>query len=279
MQANKKAKKVLKRVVLPLYGVVAIWVIVGSIVFHEARTVDQIDPSQETFYLLKEQALKVPTGEPPEGGRTPETEVVYPKGAEIGQEFVSRWRYNIDQGYRKAEDVIPVTGHGSIIGVNLTMPLVVMNFGALVVLLWMLLWDPIIAVLDARAEKIKGNLEAASQARAEGEEAREQYIEQLRDSRAERTELIENGQRLGSEERERIIQEATEEAERMVADARRQIEIETERARAELRAELGEIAARLAGKILRREIASADHRELVRAFLKDLETGEGGSAA
>jgi len=272
MQANPKAKKLLVRVMLPLYGVAVVWVIVASIMFHEKRTIDQIDPTFETFYLLEDTTLKSPVGEVPGTASPKETEVVFVKGTKIDREFVELWRYNIGRNYRKADETIPVTGRGSIIGLNLTLPLVLMNFAVLLVLLRMLLWDPIIQILDKRAETIKGDLEAAGTAKAEAEQARGKYLQQLRSSRAERAELISAGERLGNEQAQRIVERAREEAARIVTEARRQIGIEADRARAELRAELGRMAARLAERILRREVNASDHSELVDGFLKDLET-------
>jgi len=270
MQANPKAKKMLKRIVLPLYGVIVVAVIVAGIVFHEKRTIDQIDTDQETFYLLESHTLRALTSS--ESEPTAETEVRFPKGSRIGHDFIDIWRYNIDKGYLPQDTPIAVTGTGSIIAVNLTLPLVLMNFVVLVVILWMLLWDPIIQVLDKRAETIKNDLDGAASEKAQAEKTHAEYVAQLRSSRAERAELIEKGEHLGNEQSERIVQRARDEADRIIAEARSQIEIEIERARAELTTEIGEMAAALAERILRREITADDHRQLVDGFLKELDT-------
>jgi len=163
---------------------------------------------------------------------------------------------------------------GEIIGVNYTIVMQWLNFLILLALLYGFLWEPMLKLLDKRREQIASDLRTARS----GRETVEKEVAELRKERvlaqAERRELREKGAREGEDERKRIVAAAREEAARLLEAARQSINAETEGARADLRNYLAEVSIAAAEKIVAHEIRQEDHEELIRDFLKELDTAE-----
>ncbi len=163
---------------------------------------------------------------------------------------------------------------GEIIGVNYTIVMQWLNFLILLALLYGFLWEPMLKLLDERRERIASDLKTARS----GRETVEKEVAELRKERvaaqAERRELREKGVHEGEDERKRIVAAAREEAAKLLDAARQSIGAETEDARADLRNYLAEVSIAAAEKIVAHEIRPEDHEELIRDFLRELDTAE-----
>ena len=163
---------------------------------------------------------------------------------------------------------------GEIIGVNYTIVMQWLNFLILLALLYGFLWEPMLKLLDERREQIASDLKTARN----GRETAENELAELRKERvvaqAERRELREKGVHEGEDERKRIVAAAREEAAKLLEAARQSIGAETENARADLRNYLAEVSVAAAEKIVAHEIRQEDHEQLIRDFLKELDTAE-----
>jgi F-type H+-transporting ATPase subunit b len=73
-------------------------------------------------------------------------------------------------------------------------------------------------------------------------------------------------------ERDRLLADARAAAERIRRDARIAVEQEARRAKEELRDEAAEMAVRLAGDLLKRQVTDADRARLVDEFVERVET-------
>jgi F-type H+-transporting ATPase subunit b len=137
---------------------------------------------------------------------------------------------------------------------------------AMIVFVWIcmkLIWPPILEAIEERQEKIAEGLAAAdkSQQALEAasakageivEQARHQATEILDQAHARANEIVAEGKAAGVKERERQLAAATAE-----------IEQSTNRAREELRGQVSAIAIAGAEKILKREIDSKAHEEIL----------------
>lgn len=170
----------------------------------------------------------------------------------------------------KTLPTVYVKGAGNIMGFDLTLVFIVMNFLGLLVILYLLLWDPILKVLDDRAATIQTDLDTAASNRKQAATLKGKYEQFMLGSKQERQELIAEGRKEGESERQRIVGAAREEAEKIVERTRGELEAAAEKVRRDLRAEVGGISVELAEKILRREISEQDHEELVNDFLSRL---------
>ena len=167
-----------------------------------------------------------------------------------------------------------ITGSANVVGFDMTLILIALNFVGLLAILRVLLWDPILKALDNRAEGIRTELETARSTRTQADELLVKYNTQLDDAREQRQKLINDGRSEGEQERERIVAEARDEAQQALDRGRGEIDAELNGARATLKREVGAMAVGLAERILRREINETDQSQLVETFLGELEKEE-----
>jgi len=195
--------------------------------------------------------------------------VVLPAGALIKE---SLWNRVLAAERDLVSDVeVRVRGGGNIMGFSLDLALVVMNFLGLLCILYVVLWDPILAILDQRAETIRSDLDAARSKREAARGLHDKYTTLMDQAKKEREELMAAGRRDGEAERETLVGRAREEAEKVLARARDDIAGEADKARRELRREIAALSTQVATEILRREIRSEDQEALVQDFLNRLD--------
>ncbi len=152
---------------------------------------------------------------------------------------------------------------GSIINVNYTLLIQCMNFGILLLVLYGFLWDPLLSFLDERRKHVEGQLEDAAESKREARELVKQRQQELADLRAERADILEKAQNTAERQREDILERARREAERTAEETRERLREEYRRARTALREELGDLTARLAARVLQREVDQADHQRII----------------
>jgi F-type H+-transporting ATPase subunit b len=197
-----------------------------------------------------------------------EGKIVLPKGIPIGlMQIELLTEYGI-----AGEKEIPVQGHGQIISINATMGFVILNFLILAALLYGLLWEPIMKMLDDRAASIRKDIEQASASREDAEKLKQRYEQAMANARSEANRLRQEKVREGDAEKDNIISRARDEARRLVEDARSQITAAVSDAKRDLRKEVGGISVEIAARILGREVDQNVHRQMIDEFLRNLET-------
>ena len=169
---------------------------------------------------------------------------------------------------------LAVKGRGGLIQVNMTFLFAWLNYLAFVVVLGAVLWGPVTKALDARAAEIRGNIDGASNARAEAEKLRDTYANVVDETRKRMDGMLEESRQEGLAERDRIVRAAQEEAARETDRGRAELASEAERARRALLREVAGLSGDLAGRVLGREVKPSDHEQLVDAFLAEVEKGE-----
>lgn len=144
---------------------------------------------------------------------------------------------------------------------------------AMLVFVWFcmkFIWPPIMNAIEERQTEIANGLAAAERgqqsldkAKAEADEivdgARKQATTILDQAHARANEIVADGKANGVKERERQI-----------SAARSEVEQETNRAREELRGQVSAIAVASAEKILRREIDSKAHEDILSRLAAEL---------
>ena len=123
-------------------------------------------------------------------------------------------------------------------------------FGAVFIVLRMILLPRMMTTLNERTDQIDGGLERAAETQAEAGRLREQYQAQLADARHEAARLREQSREEGAAIIAEMRVQAQAEARRITEAARAQIEADRQQAFASLRAEIGTLSVQLASKIV-----------------------------
>jgi F-type H+-transporting ATPase subunit b len=132
-------------------------------------------------------------------------------------------------------------------------------------------WPPIMKALDDRARKIADGLTAADKAKSDLALAEKKVVEELRKARESAGDVRTSAEKQASQ----LIDEARTEANRIVAQAREAAEAEAgvaaQRAKEALRDQVAHLAVAGAEKILRREINTQVHAELLANLKQELQ--------
>lgn len=139
-------------------------------------------------------------------------------------------------------------------------------------LLSTMVWPKIVAGLDERNDKIKGEIAAAEDARRQAKEALNEYEKNLAEARAQAQQMLEETKatqiELAAQLKSRAEVELTEMREKAKAD----IDAAKKQALNELYSESVNLATVMAGKILQREVSVNDEQRLMDESLAELKT-------
>lgn len=146
------------------------------------------------------------------------------------------------------------------------------NFGILVGVLTWAVYKPLLKVMAERRATIERGLEDAEAARRKIEEFEVWKQEQLAVFRQRADAILAQAVQLAEQTKKETAQRASDHATKIVQQAKTAIAAEREQMMAELKNELAELVALAAGKVVRRHLSPAQHRELVDAAVSALKS-------
>jgi F-type H+-transporting ATPase subunit b len=125
--------------------------------------------------------------------------------------------------------------------------------------------------LDARAQKIEGDIDAAEHLRTEADQILAEYRERLKEARAQSEEIVQRARQSaksheaeGKERGQELVAEAAKKAER-------EIEAATKRALEDIRREVADLTIMATEKVTRKALTDADQKRLVEEALGELD--------
>jgi len=142
-----------------------------------------------------------------------------------------------------------------LIEINFTLLIQAANFLLLIFLLNVVLYKPILKILEEREHRIDGQQAEAKKITDDSQALIDEYNRKLHEAKIEAMNAKNAARSQASEEAGRIIEEARKKAEEMVAQVQREIASEIAQAKKELEPELGVMAATIAEQILGRRVA------------------------
>ncbi len=152
------------------------------------------------------------------------------------------------------------------------------NFGLLLVVFSVLLYKPLLKVLDERKKRIQEGLEASDEAKRRLSQTEQEVATELEKARQEGQALIGQAQQMSSRIHEEARQTARAEAEQLLERARGEIQLERDAAIADLRREFAGLTISAAERVIKRSLDPQAHRELIQEVLADAPgaNGNGG---
>jgi len=159
------------------------------------------------------------------------------------------------------------------IGINWQWLLVfVINFAILLALLGIVLYKPVLKMVDERSNKIKESMEQAEAMREEYARAQEEVQKQIRRAREEGQALIAQAAQIGERVREEAGEKAVQEAQALVDKTRVELERERDKAMDDLRREFADISIMAAEKVIKERLDKEKHRQLIEQTLEESPT-------
>jgi len=130
--------------------------------------------------------------------------------------------------------------------------------------------DKVKAILDQRREAADKEITDAQAARAEAEAIKQTYEQNMKEARAKADDLLLNAQRTANSRSEEIIGQAQQAAAQIKQKAASDIEMEKKKAINDAKNEISGLAMAIAGKVVARELSSADQEQMIDRFIDEL---------
>ena len=133
--------------------------------------------------------------------------------------------------------------------------------------------DKIKAILDQRREAADKQITDAETAKAEALAIKETYEQNMREAKAKADDILMTAQRSANSRSEEIISQAQAAAAQIKSKASADIEMEKKKAINDAKNEISGLAMAIAGKVVERELNSADQADLIDRFISELGDG------
>lgn len=133
-----------------------------------------------------------------------------------------------------------------------------------------ILFNPVRKVLDNRKEKIKNELENASNDKESAAKLRAEYEAKLKNVNKEAEEILSQARKKALKKENDIIDEAKNEANRIITRANTEIELEKNKIKDEVKQEIIKVSSILAGKIIATNIDESVQERLLEDTLKEM---------
>ena len=148
----------------------------------------------------------------------------------------------------------------------------IITFVVLLLILWKTAWKPIVEALDARAEKVRSDIDQADKSRQEAEKVLAEHKELMSNAKGESAKIISQGREEAEKVRSEIIEKAQGDAKEMAERAKREISMAKEAALAELKGEIVTISTDIASKVIGKNLNPEDQNALVEEALNKIGT-------
>jgi F-type H+-transporting ATPase subunit b len=143
------------------------------------------------------------------------------------------------------------------------------NFFILLGLLTLVLYKPVIRMLDQRSAKIKESLEQAERMKQESVRAEETVKAEIEAGRREGQALMNQAAQTAEKLKGEARAEARQEAETLIAKARIEIDREREESVNQLRQEFADLAILAAEKVIGQSLDKKAHQQLIDKVLEE----------
>ena len=130
--------------------------------------------------------------------------------------------------------------------------------------------DKIKAILDQRREAADKEITDAKAAHAEAAEIKATYEQNMKDAKAKADDILMNAQKTATLRSEEIISQAQQTAAQIKSKASSDIEMEKKKAINDAKNEISGLALAIAGKVVERELNSADQADMIDRFIDEL---------
>lgn len=132
------------------------------------------------------------------------------------------------------------------------------------------LWKPVKKVMKQRQDMVDKQFADAAEAQESARADKAAWAEKLAGADAEADARIQAADATARQHGDRIVADARLRAEDIVRQARNEAALERTKAEAAIKEEIVQVSTALAQKMLEREIAPADHQQLIDSFLDEI---------
>jgi F-type H+-transporting ATPase subunit b len=148
------------------------------------------------------------------------------------------------------------------------------NLAILLVLLRIVLYRPVLNMLDQRAAKIRQGLEDAEAASQQAAQAQAEYDQRIQQAQEEAQAILSQAREEAGSLREQALADAQREAQELLERTRQSLQMERSKALHAERAHLADLVIAAASKVIGQSLDQQAHRRLVEQFLAESTASE-----
>lgn len=131
-------------------------------------------------------------------------------------------------------------------------------------------WGPLMNIMEEREKHVANEIELAEKSRLEAETQAKEATAQLKQTRQEAENIIEEAKTAGLKQEQDIIESARQEAARIKITAQEDIASEKEKAILALQDQVASLSVLIASKVIEKEISAQDQDELIAEYIKEV---------
>ncbi len=154
----------------------------------------------------------------------------------------------------------------------------ILSFSVLVFAMMKFAYPALKKSMDARADKIRENLDEADRVKTEAQSVLSDYQRQLADARNESNRIIEDARQTADQLRRDLMERAETEVGELRQRARDDIAAAQERALADLRTNVGTLAIELAEKVVEANLDREANMRLIESYISSVGSSEPASS-
>lgn len=144
------------------------------------------------------------------------------------------------------------------------------NTLVLFLVLRIILFKPVLKIMETRESEIKRDLEEGAKAKEEGLLLKSEYEKKVSEARSEGQAIVEQAKKRAEKRTEEMLAHARKEAENIRNKANVDIEKERQQAFLDVKNEVSDMAVSIASKIIEKDIDNDKHKELIDEFVKEV---------
>ena len=144
------------------------------------------------------------------------------------------------------------------------------NLLILFLMLKKFLYKPVKKVLAERQAAIDSRYDEADRAKSQALRSKTEWENRMAAADEEAAGIISSAVESANRQSSAIIGESKERADRMISRARAEADAERRKAEDDIRDRIADVSAAIAGKLLEREISTADHSDLIDSFISEI---------
>jgi F-type H+-transporting ATPase subunit b len=145
----------------------------------------------------------------------------------------------------------------------------IINFALLLIIFRLILYKPLLKMLDERKQRIQEGLDASDEAKRRLSQTEQEVAKEIDKARQEGQGLIAQAQQISTRLQEESRQAARTEAEQLLERARGEIQLERDSAIAQLRQEFADLTITAAERVIKEELDENKHRRLIEEVLTE----------
>lgn len=146
----------------------------------------------------------------------------------------------------------------------------VITFSVVVFILWTFAWNPIIHALDARSEKVHGDIEKADTLRKEAETLLSDYKAKIAAAKDEANAIVTEAKNDATALKNKMLAETNAEIQARKDQTLRDIELSKMKALQEIQESIVDLSVNIASKILEKQLKAEDHANFVKNEITNL---------